>query len=234
MLEIRSLEGGYGEIDVLWDVSLDVAAGETVAIIGPNGAGKTTLINAISGVIERCRGAIMFCGRDIAPLAAESRVALGIVQCPEGRQLFPEMTVEENLRMGAFLCRDSAETRRRLDGIFDLFGILGERRSQLAGTLSGGQQQMVALGRAMMAKPRLLLLDEPSLGLAPIVVSDVFALIRKIHDTGTTVLIVEQNVRQTLELADRAYVLENGRIALSGSAREVLEEESVRRAYLGG
>jgi branched-chain amino acid transport system ATP-binding protein len=233
MLEIAGLQAGYGEVVAVWDVSLRIAAGEIVAVVGPNGAGKTTLINTISGLVDARAGRIEFEGGDIARTPAEARVRAGIVQCPEGRKLFPEMSVEENLRMGAFTCGDNAEVARRLDSVGALFPILRERRRQLANTLSGGQQQMVALGRALMAGPRLLLLDEPSLGLAPIVVREVFQFVRRIRAEGMTILIVEQNVRQTLEVADRAYVLENGRIALEGKASALLDDQHMREAYLG-
>jgi branched-chain amino acid transport system ATP-binding protein len=233
MLKITGLQSGYGEVIAVWDVSIAVEAGELVAIVGPNGAGKTTLINTLSGLVEARAGTIEFEGKSITAHSPEGRVELGIVQCPEGRKLFPEMTVEENLRLGAYLCRDRVEVTRRMEQTFALFPILQERRGQIAMTLSGGQQQMVALGRALMAEPRLLLLDEPSLGLAPIVVTEVFNLVRRIHDSGTTVLIVEQNVHQTLEIADRAYVLENGRVALAGPARDLLHDEHMRKAYLG-
>jgi branched-chain amino acid transport system ATP-binding protein len=233
MLEIAGLQAGYGEVVAVWDVSLRIAAGEVVAVVGPNGAGKTTLINTISGLVEARTGRIEFEGGDISRTAAEARVRAGIVQCPEGRKLFPEMSVEENLRMGAFTCTDNGEVARRLDSVCTLFPILRERRKQLANTLSGGQQQMVALGRALMAGPRLLLLDEPSLGLAPIVVREVFRFVKRIRAEGMTILIVEQNVRQTLEVADRAYVLENGRIALEGKASALLDDRHMREAYLG-
>ena len=233
MLKLEGLQAGYGEVVAVWDASLEVRAGEFVAVVGPNGAGKTTLLNAISGLVGARRGRIEFEGRDITAASAQERVRRGIVQCPEGRKLFSEMTVEENLLMGAYLSADRAGVARELAEVYELFPILKERRRQIAATLSGGQQQMVALGRALMARPRLLLLDEPSLGLAPIVVDDVFRVVREIHQRGAAVLMVEQNVHQTLEIADRGYVLENGRVALSGAAGELLGSPHVRQAYLG-
>ncbi len=233
MLSAARVEARYGEVVALWDVSLEVRPGELVAVVGPNGAGKSTLINAISGLVDVTRGEIRFDGTAITSIGPEARVRSGLVQCPEGRKLFPEMTVEENLLMGGYSRPDRGAIAASLDEIYRLFPILGERRRQVAQTLSGGQQQMVAIGRALMAKPRLLMLDEPSLGLAPIVVREVFALLKRIHAKGMTLLLVEQNVHQTLELADRAYVLENGRIALEGKARELLENEHMRSAYLG-
>jgi branched-chain amino acid transport system ATP-binding protein len=233
MLEVRQLRVRYGEVTAVWDVSLDVGRGELVAVVGPNGAGKTSLLNAVCGLVPMAGGAVRFLGQDITALPAHRRAALGLTQCPEGRQLFPEMSVEENLRMGAYACAERGELTARLDRVYAMFPKLRERRRQTASTLSGGEQQMTALGRAVMAGPRLLLLDEPSLGLAPIVVAEMFRYIREIHGAGSTVLIVEQNVLQTLELADRAYVLESGRLALSGEGRALLRDEHMRRAYLG-
>ncbi len=232
MLEVEGLQAAYGEMMALWGVDLTIAKGELVAVIGPNGAGKSTLINAISGLVDTPAGHIRFEGQPV-PARAEARVYAGIVQCPEGRKLFPEMTVEDNLLMGAFSRPDRQGVRASVDEIFDLFPILRERRRQIASTLSGGQQQMVAIGRALMSKPKLLMLDEPSLGLAPIVVSEVFQLLRRIHAAGLTILLVEQNVLQTLEIADRAYVLENGRIALEGSGQQVLNDPHMKAASLG-
>ncbi len=233
MLSVASVEARYGEVVALWDVSLEIRRGELVAVVGPNGAGKSTLINAISGLAEVSRGELRFEGRPLSGDDAETRVGRGIVQCPEGRRLFPEMTVEENLLMGAYSRPGRGETAASLSEVYQLFPILAERRRQVAQTLSGGQQQMVAIGRALMAKPRLLMLDEPSLGLAPIVVAEVFKLLRRIHAGGMTLLLVEQNVHQTLEIADRAYVLENGRIALEGRGPELLGHPHIRSAYLG-
>ena len=232
MLELRGLQSGYGEMTVLWGVDLDIRDGELVAVVGPNGAGKSTLINTVSGLVPMSAGSLRVDGQAIAP-SAEARVRSGIIQCPEGRKLFPEMTVEENLLMGAYSRTDRAALPASMDEVFELFPILLERRRQIASTLSGGQQQMVAIGRALMARPRLLMLDEPSLGLAPIVVNEVFELLKRIHARGMTILLVEQNVHQTLEIADRAYVLENGRIALQGSGADVLNNPHMRVAYLG-
>jgi branched-chain amino acid transport system ATP-binding protein len=233
MLEVENLQVRYGMVTAVWDVSLHVARAELVAVVGPNGAGKTTLLNAVSGLVPVARGSIRFLERDLKALPAHRRAGLGLCQCPEGRKLFPEMTVEENLRLGAYRVADAGETAARLDHILAVFPRLRERRRQIASTLSGGEQQMTALGRALMARPTLLLLDEPSLGLAPIIVAEMFRYIREIHASGTTVLIVEQNVLQTLQLADRAYVMENGRIALSGPGRALLDDAHMRAAYLG-
>ncbi|MGQ0664804.1 MAG: ABC transporter ATP-binding protein [Pseudomonadota bacterium] len=233
MLEVRHIEVAYGEVVAVWGVSIEVGEGELVAIVGPNGAGKTSLLNALSGLIGARAGSIKFLGRDLAAVPAHQRALLGLCQCPEGRKLFPEMTVEENLRLGAYRSSGRDEVAARLDRVFAMFPKLAERRRQVANTLSGGEQQMTALGRALMAAPKLLLLDEPSLGLAPIVVAEMFRYIRDIHRAGVTVLIVEQNVLQTLELADRAYVIENGRIALAGPARRLLDDPHIRHAYLG-
>lgn len=233
MLEIRNLQACYGEMTALWGVDLDIRPGELVAVVGPNGAGKSTLINAISGLVEVPDGQLRWDGQDIVRASAEARVRSGIVQCPEGRKLFPEMTVEENLLMGAYSRADRSTVRQSLEEIYDQFPILRERRLQIASTMSGGQQQMVAIGRALMARPRLLMLDEPSLGLAPIVVNEVFELLQRIHKAGMTILLVEQNVHQTLEIADRAYVLENGKIALEGSGQDVLHNPHMKAAYLG-
>ena len=233
MLEAKDLMVSYGQVTAVWEVSFNIGQGEIVAIVGPNGAGKTTLINAVSGLVPLQRGSISFQGESLSSLPAHRRVAVGLSQCPVGRKLFPDMTIDENLRLGAFLCSDSREVKSRLDRVFGLFPKLEQRRSQLARTLSGGEQQMVAIGRALMQKPKMLLLDEPSLGLAPRIVSDVFRSIAAIHKEGVPVLIVEQNVRQTLEIAHRAYVIENGRVALEGEGKALLEDEHMKRAYLG-
>ncbi len=232
MLEVRNLQARYGEMTALWGVDLQIRPGEFVAVVGPNGAGKSTLINAISGLVDTPEGELRFNGQ-LIPASAEARVQAGIIQCPEGRKLFPEMTVEENLLMGAYARQDRRAVAGDLEKIFSQFPILRERRTQVASTMSGGQQQMVAIGRALMARPKLLMLDEPSLGLAPIVVNEVFELLKRIHAEGMTILLVEQNVVQTLEIADRAYVLENGRIGLQGAARDVLHDPHMKSAYLG-
>lgn len=233
MLKVNGLGAAYGDLQVLWDVSIYVEAGELVAIVGPNGAGKSTLINTLSGLVCQTGGSIELDGATLHTLCAEDRVAMGVIQCPEGRKLFPEMTVEENLRIGAYLCSDGHEVRRRINRVYQIFPKLEQRSKQLASTMSGGEQQMVAIGRSLMGNPRLLLLDEPSLGLAPIMVSEMFEAIEKIKKEGTTILIVEQNVSQTLFISDRAYVLENGRIGLTGQARDLLDDPHMRKAYLG-
>ena len=233
VLEVRNLRVAYGQVTAVWDISLTVGQNEIVAVIGPNGAGKTTLINAISGLVPIANGSVAFSGEQIERMPAFKRAAMGVSQCPEGRKLFPDMTIEENLRLGAFTCRDPAEVAKRKEHVFELFPKLRERRGQVARTLSGGEQQMVAIGRALMQKPKMLMLDEPSLGLAPRIVNDVFNAIKRIHRDGTPILIVEQNVRQTLEIADRGYVIENGRIALEGQGRRLLEDDHMKKAYLG-
>jgi branched-chain amino acid transport system ATP-binding protein len=233
MLEVSGLSADYGSFRALFEVSLEVAAGETVAVIGPNGAGKTTLMRVISGMLPAQAGALAFEGRSLAGLRAHRVVAAGIAHVPENRRLFPRLTVEENLRMGAYLRAARADFAERRRWVFSLFPRIEERRRQLAGTLSGGEQQMVAIARAVMSKPRLLLLDEPSAGLAPLVVQQVFDLVRRIAGEGFTVLIVEQNVRQVLDLVDRAYLLEAGRIAMAGTADELKRSEVVRRSYMG-
>lgn len=233
MLRVDSLGAAYGDLQVLWDITIHVDTGELVAIVGPNGAGKSTLVNTLSGLVQQTSGSIALEGTVIESTGAEDRVGLGIIQCPEGRKLFPEMTVEENLRIGAYLCADRNEVKRRMEHVYAIFTKLQQRSSQIASTMSGGEQQMVAIGRALMSKPKLLLLDEPSLGLAPIMVSEMFQAIEKIKREGTTILIVEQNVSQTLAISDRAYVLENGRIALTGQAKMLLDDPHMRKAYLG-
>jgi branched-chain amino acid transport system ATP-binding protein len=233
MLEVSALSADYGSFRALFEVSLAVAAGETVAVIGPNGAGKTTLMRVISGMLSPHSGELRFEGRPIGGLSAHRIVELGIAHVPENRRLFPRLTVEENLRMGAYLPAARASFAERLGWAYDRFPRLRERRHQVAGTLSGGEQQMCAIARALMSKPRLLLLDEPSAGLAPLVVQQVFDLVRTVAKEGYTVLIVEQNVQQVLDLVDRAYLLEVGRIALAGSAGELKQSEVIRRSYLG-
>jgi branched-chain amino acid transport system ATP-binding protein len=233
MLKVDSLTAGYGDLQVLWGVTITVNPGDLVAIVGPNGAGKSTLMNTLSGLVDQLGGEILFHLENINQHPAERRVGLGIVQCPEGRKLFPEMSVEENLKIGAYLCTDKPEVKRRLADVYSIFPKLEQRASQIVSTMSGGEQQMVAIGRSMMSGPKLLLLDEPSLGLAPIMVSEMFQAIEAIRKTGTTILIVEQNVLQTLEIADRAYVLENGKITLEGPGKALLQNPHMRQAYLG-
>jgi branched-chain amino acid transport system ATP-binding protein len=231
MLSVAELSAGYGSFQALFGVSLEVNAGESVAVIGPNGAGKTTLLRAISKLIDPSAGEVAMEGRSLKGVPAHEVISLGISQVPENRRLFPRLTVEENLRMGAFISRRNFASH--LEKAFELFPRLRERRKQLAGTLSGGEQQMCAIGRALMSAPRLLLLDEPSAGLAPVVVQSIFGLVKRICADGTTVLIVEQNIRQVLKVVDRAYLLETGRIRASGSAAELLGSEHIRKAYLG-
>jgi len=233
MLELKSVGAGYGAFQALFDISLDVRHGEAVAVIGPNGAGKTTLMRVISGLIRPAKGAIAFEGADLASTPAHRIVELGIAHVPENRRLFARMTVEDNLRMGAFMPAARAKFRQRLEFVFDLFPRLRERRNQFAGTMSGGEQQMCAIGRALMSEPKLLLLDEPSAGLAPVIVQQVFELVRRIRAGGLTVLIVEQNVQQVLKVVDRAYLLEAGSIRAAGTAAELLDSQSIREAYLG-
>jgi branched-chain amino acid transport system ATP-binding protein len=234
VLALEGVTARYGPVTALAGVSLTVEAGEIVCLIGANGAGKTTTLKAVSGLVAPVSGRIRFDGADIDGLAPQEILRRGIAHCPEGRRVFPYMTVQENLTMGAYVRRDRARVATDLERVFEHFPILAERRRQSAGTLSGGEQQMLAIGRALMARPRLILFDEPSLGLAPTVVEAVFAIIAGIQREGTTVLMVEQNAYMALSLASRAYVMETGRIVLHGSARELAENEHVKRAYLGG
>jgi len=233
LLELRSVDAGYGTFRALFGVSLEVRRGEAVAVIGPNGAGKTTLMRVISGMIRPTAGSIVMDGVDLGATPAHRIVDTGIAHVPENRRLFPRMTVEDNLRMGSYMAAARPKLRERLEFIYGLFPRLRERRAQLAGTLSGGEQQMCAIGRALMSDPQLLLLDEPSAGLAPVVVQQVLELVERIRGSGLTVLIVEQNVQQVLRVVDRAYILEAGGIRAAGDARELLESEAIREAYLG-
>jgi branched-chain amino acid transport system ATP-binding protein len=233
LLEVRDVHTFHGSIHALKGVSLDVAAGEIVALIGRNGAGKSTLLNTISGLLRPREGDVRFEGQSLGALRADAIVGWGITQVPEGRRIFGILTVEENLDMGAFLVRDTPEIARRKERVFTLFPRLAERRRQLGGSLSGGEQQMLAIGRALMMAPKLLLMDEPSLGLAPILVRAIFRVIRDINASGIAVLLVEQNARMALRIAHRGYVMETGRVVLSGGARQLLDDEEVKRAYLG-
>jgi branched-chain amino acid transport system ATP-binding protein len=233
MLTLSDVDAGYSGFQALFGVSLEIAAGEAVAVIGPNGAGKTTLMRVISGLIRPTAGAIGMEGTDVLATPAHRILALGIAHVPENRRLFARMTVEDNLRMGAYVASARPRFRQRLDFVYELFPRMSERRHQFAGTLSGGEQQMCAIGRALMSEPRLLLLDEPSAGLAPVIVQQVFELVRRIRAGGLTVLIVEQNVRQVLRVVDRAYLLEAGSIRTSGTAVDLLASETIREAYLG-
>ncbi len=233
MLEIKNVSAGYGTFQALFDVSLEVRAGESVAVIGPNGAGKTTLLRVISKLIKANSGDLIMEGRNYNDIAAHEVISLGVAQVPEGRRLFPRLTVEDNLKMGAFLPSARAKFGQRLDMVYTLFPKMKERRLQLAGTMSGGEQQMCAIGRALMSGPKLLLLDEPSAGLAPVIVQSIFEVIRKMSAEGYTVLVVEQNIQQVLKVVNRAYLLETGKIRTSGPASELLDSEEIRRAYLG-
>ncbi len=233
LLEIKGIDTFYGRVQALRGVSLEVNAGEVVALIGSNGAGKTTTLRTISGLLHPVRGTIRFDGRDITRLEPQNMVNLGVVQSPEGRRLFARMSVMDNLRMGAYTRRGQGEVRKDMDRVFELFPRLKERLNQIAGTLSGGEQQMCAIGRALMAKPKLLMLDEPSLGLAPILVETIFNIVREINSQGTPVLLVEQNAHKALEVAHRGYVLETGVIVQTGTGRELLESADVQKAYLG-
>ena len=233
MLELKNVSAGYGTFQALFDVSLSVNAGEAVAVIGPNGAGKTTLLRAISKLINVKSGDIAFEGRSLSTVEPHRIIELGLSQVPEHRRLFPRLTVEENLRMGAYMESARPKFAQRLEMVYALFPRMKERRHQMAGTMSGGEQQMCAIGRALMSGPKLLLLDEPSAGLAPVIVQSIFDLMKKIRAEGYTVMIVEQNVRQVLKVVDRAYLLEVGRIKASGSAAELLASDEIQKAYVG-
>jgi len=233
ILEVRNVDVFYGDVQVLWDVSFEVKKGEIVALIGANGSGKTTSLATVSSLLRPRRGSVAYEGRPIHTRAAYDLVGLGIAHVPEARRLFPDMTVKENLLLGALTPEAKKSRPEMLEKVFTIFPRLKERQKQQAGTMSGGEQQMAAIGRGLMSKPRLLMLDEPSLGLSPILVADIFRVIKEVHTAGVTVLLVEQNVFRTLEVADRAYVLGNGRIVLQGSGAELLANDHVRKAYLG-
>jgi branched-chain amino acid transport system ATP-binding protein len=233
MLELTQVTAGYEAFTALWDVSLRVSAGEAVAVVGPNGAGKTTLLRAISGLIAPRAGRVSFEGAELGGRPAYEIVAHGIAHVPEGRRLFPQLTVAENLKMGAFLPAARAHFHENLERVYTLFPVLAERRGQRAGSLSGGEQQMLAVGRALRSRPKLILFDEPSMGLAPVMVLRLFDLIRRVREEGYTILVVEQNVRQVLKLVDRAYLLEVGRIKMEGRAADLAEQDFVRKAYVG-
>jgi branched-chain amino acid transport system ATP-binding protein len=232
-LELRGLRTGYGPVEVLHGIDLEVRAGELVTLIGSNGAGKTTTLLTAAGVLAPRGGEVLLHGEPIGGLRADEVVARGLSLVPEGRRIFPRLTVEENLRMGGFLVRDAARLDEGIARACTLFPILGERRDQLGGTLSGGEQQMLAIGRALMASPRVLLLDEPSLGIAPLVVRRIFEVMQELRAAGTTILLVEQNVTMALPLADRAYVIQTGKITLSGRGKDLLEDPRIQEAYLG-
>jgi branched-chain amino acid transport system ATP-binding protein len=233
MLEVRNIDVYYGRIQALWEVTFTISPGEIVVLLGSNGAGKTTTLKALSGLLPVRRGQIVFGGREIRSLPPDERVGLGLVQVPEGRRIFPMMTVEENLLMGGFHPAHRSGRRAAIERVLEMFPILRERRQQLGGTLSGGEQQMLAIARALTGNPQLLMLDEPSLGLAPSVVADIFSSIQQINAAGTTVLMVEQNVQKAFQIAHRGYVLENGRVVLEDTAKRLLANPEVQRAYLG-
>ncbi len=233
MLEVRGIDVFYGDVQVLWDVSFEVKKGEVVALIGGNGSGKTTSLATVSSLLKPRKGTVTYEGQPIHTRAPHDMVNLGIAHVPEARRLFPEMTVRENLLLGALTPKAKKTRPETLEKVFTIFPRLKEREKQQAGTLSGGEQQMAAIGRGLMSRPRLLMLDEPSLGLSPILVGDIFRVIKEVHAEGVTVLLVEQNVFRTLEIADRAYVLGNGRVVLQGSGAELLANDHVRKAYLG-
>ena len=232
ILKIDDINVFYGSIHAIKGVSLEVNEGEIVTLIGANGAGKTTTLHTVSGLLRPRTGSIQFCGEDITKIPAHKLVERGLAHCPEGRRVFLQMTVQENLDMGAYIRRDDFSAS--LEEVYELFPRLKERRKQVAGTLSGGEQQMLAMGRALMSKPKLLMLDEPSMGLAPILVEQIFDIVKELNKAGTTILLVEQNARMALSIADRAYVLETGKITLSGTGAELSKSDEVRKAYLGG
>ena len=234
MLQVENITVYYGNIQAIKGVTLDIQEGEIVTLIGANGAGKSALLKTVSGLLKPKEGQILYEGKSIGGKAAQAIVKQGISHVPEGRRIFANMTVEENLQLGAYLRRDRAGIKKDMEQVYELFPRLLERLKQQAGTLSGGEQQMLAMGRALMAKPKLLLLDEPSMGLAPLLVKTIFRIIEEIKATGTTILLVEQNAHLALSIADRAYVMETGRIVLSGTANELTESEQVKMAYLGG
>lgn len=234
MLEIKDLDVHYGVIQALKGISFTVNEGEIVTLIGANGAGKTTTLRTISGLNKATNGTIKFNGEDITKLPAPKRVARGISQSPEGRRIFPAMSVLENLELGAFLRKDKENIKKDIESVYERFPILGDRKKQTAGTLSGGEQQMLAIGRALMSKPKILLLDEPSMGLAPLLVKEIFNIIKEINKAGTTVLLVEQNASMALSIADRAYVIETGTIGISGTGEELSKSDEIIKAYLGG
>ena len=233
MLEVKDLYVNYGAIEAIKGISFTVQPGEMVTLIGANGAGKTTTLHTISGLVKAKSGSITYNGTDLQKIDPSKIISLGIAHVPEGRHVFPEMTVEENLQMGAFISKNKEETAAAMQDVYEKFPRLRERRRQLAGTLSGGEQQMVAVGRALMGKPSIILMDEPSMGLSPLLVKEVFAIIKEIHAAGITVLLNEQNAKMALSIADRAYVLETGTISISGDAQELLKDERVKKAYLG-
>lgn len=234
MLHVENLNVYYGMIHAIKDISLEVNRGEIVSLVGANGAGKTTTLQAISGMLKPKTGSVHYLDHDLLAVPPHKIVHLGLSHVPEGRRVFAQMTVQENLEMGAFISKDKGKNKLNLDKVFAHFPRLEERKKQLAGTLSGGEQQMLAIGRAMMASPEMLLLDEPSMGLSPLLVKEIFKIIKELNDDGITILLVEQNAKQALSIAHRGYVLETGRIVLGGNAAELLENDAVKKAYLGG
>lgn len=234
MLEVKDLQVFYGVIQALKGISFEVNEGEIVTLIGANGAGKTTTMQSIMGLIPIASGCVTYCNTPITKLPTHKIVAMGMTQVPEGRHVFQELTVYENLSMGAYSQKGSTTIKEDMEHIYEIFPRLKERKNQIAGTLSGGEQQMLAMGRAMMSRPKLLMLDEPSMGLSPLLVDQVFDIIRDFHKAGTTILLVEQNAGKSLAISDRAYVLENGRITISGTGKELSESEEIKKAYLGG
>jgi branched-chain amino acid transport system ATP-binding protein len=233
LLEIQNLSSGYGEVQILWDVSLELEAGKLTALVGSNGVGKTTLLRTVVGLLKPWQGSVAFDGRDVTRVSPHAKAAQGVVLVPEGRQLFTEMSVHENLEMGAFTKRAQAHFQRNLEWVYDMFPILKERSDQKAGTLSGGEQQMLAVARGLMGQPEILMCDELSLGLAPFLVLNIFEVLQRLKTEGLTMLLVEQNVQMALAISDYAYVLADGRVELEGPSREVAQSEHVRQAYLG-
>ena len=233
MLEVRDLQVYYGMIHAIKGISFDVNQGEVIALIGANGAGKTTTLHTITGLLAPKSGSVLFEGKDITKVPAHKIVSMGMAHVPEGRRVFAELSVYENLKMGAYTRKDKKEIEESLANVYKRFPRLEERKNQMAGTLSGGEQQMLAMGRALMSKPKIILMDEPSMGLSPIFVNEIFDIIRAVSESGTTVLLVEQNAKKALSISDRAYVLETGTITMSGKAKDLLEDDAVKKAYLG-
>ena len=233
MLEVKDLEVYYGVIQAIKGISFHVDKGEVIALIGANGAGKTTTLHTVTGLLSPKKGKVIFQGKDITKVPAHKIVSMGMAHVPEGRRVFAELSVYENLKMGAYTRMDKAEIEESLKSVYKRFPRLEERKNQMAGTLSGGEQQMLAMGRALMSKPSIILMDEPSMGLSPILVNEIFDIIRSVSESGTTVLLVEQNAKKALSIADRAYVLETGNITLEGNAEDLLEDDSIKKAYLG-
>ena len=233
MLEVKDLEVYYGVIQAIKGISFEVNKGEVIALIGANGAGKTTTLHTITGLLSPKNGHVIFEGKDITKVPAHKIVSMGMAHVPEGRRVFAELSVYENLKMGAYTRKDKNEIEESLANVYKRFPRLEERKNQMAGTLSGGEQQMLAMGRALMSKPKIILMDEPSMGLSPILVNEIFDIIRAVSESGTTVLLVEQNAKKALAIADRAYVLETGKIVLEGDAKDLLEDDSIKKAYLG-